>query len=93
MLVHQRRSQDRVYEGQLWYSTASLLLDVTILPSDHVGCPGFPQIIIAAERCVEEYSWTMTFPLCLVTAHHLKRHPNIPHWLFHRDHFEWIETF
>lgn len=69
----------RLYEGQLCYSRASLLLLVTIVAPDHVGCPGFPQIIIAAERCVEEYSGGMTFPLCLVTTRHLKWHPDALH--------------
>lgn len=51
----------RLYEGQLCYYRASVLPVITVLPPDHVGCPGFPQTIIATEPCVVEYSRGMTF--------------------------------
>lgn len=80
MLVHRQRSVDRLHERQLCYSRVILLMVVTILPPDHVGYPGFPQIIIAAERCVEEYSWGTTFnplasdhtPFKITQGHHFE---------------------
>lgn len=51
----------------------------SILPPYHAGCPGFPQIIIAAKSGVEEYSCGTTSPLCLVTTHHFKWHLDLLH--------------
>lgn len=62
MIGMHQRSVDRHHERQLCYSRVGLLLVVSILPLEHVGCPGFPEIIIAAERCVEEWSCGTTFP-------------------------------
>lgn len=95
MLVYQQRLVDSLYEGQLCYSRANPLLVVNILPPDHVGCPEFPQIIIAAERCVEEYSWGTTSPLCLVSTRHLKWHPDTLHKAAFslRHHVKWIPMF
>ena len=64
VLVHQQRSVDRPRERQLCYSRLSLLQVVTVFPPDYTGCSGFPQIIIAAERRVQEYSQGTMFPLC-----------------------------